>query len=71
MPLGRGRIDPASAGPGGRAERERASQSDEIRTVPSTKVDGAGSRIRTDDRLITNQVLYQLSYTGVSDLKLS
>ena len=30
------------------------------------KVDGAGSRIRTDDRLITNQVLYQLSYTGVS-----
>ena len=24
----------------------------------------AGSRIRTDDRLITNQVLYQLSYTG-------
>jgi len=27
---------------------------------------GAGSRIRTDDRLITNQVLYQLSYTGVS-----
>lgn len=28
--------------------------------------DGAGSRIRTDDRLITNQVLYQLSYTGDS-----
>jgi hypothetical protein len=27
---------------------------------------GAGSRIRTDDRLITNQVLYQLSYTGKS-----
>ena len=26
----------------------------------------AGSRIRTDDRLITNQVLYQLSYTGVT-----
>ena len=26
---------------------------------------GAGSRIRTDDRLITNQVLYQLSYAGV------
>ena len=37
-----------------------------IRAVPSTKVDGAGSRIRTDDRLITNQVLYQLSYTGDS-----
>jgi hypothetical protein len=24
----------------------------------------AGSRTRTDDRLITNQVLYQLSYAG-------
>ena len=32
---------------------------------------GAGCRIRTDDRLITNQVLYQLSYTGDSLLKLS
>ncbi len=30
---------------------------------------GAGSRIRTRDPLITNQVLYQLSYTGaVTDL---
>jgi hypothetical protein len=28
-----------------------------------TKV-GAGSRIRTDDLLITNQLLYQLSYAG-------
>ena len=28
------------------------------------KIDGAGRRIRTDDRLITNQVLYQLSYAG-------
>ena len=26
--------------------------------------DGAGSRIRTDDLLITNQLLYQLSYAG-------
>ena len=26
---------------------------------------GAGSRIRTDDLLITNQLLYQLSYAGV------
>ena len=25
---------------------------------------GAGSRTRTDDRLITNQLLYQLSYAG-------
>ena len=26
--------------------------------------DGAGTRVRTRDPLITNQVLYQLSYTG-------
>ena len=26
--------------------------------------DGAGTRIRTADLLITNQLLYQLSYTG-------
>ncbi len=26
---------------------------------------GAGRRIRTDDLLITNQLLYQLSYTGI------
>ncbi len=25
---------------------------------------GAGNRVRTRDPLITNQVLYQLSYTG-------
>ena len=29
-------------------------------------MNGAGSRIRTDDLLITNQLLYQLSYTGIS-----
>ena len=28
---------------------------------------GAGSRIRTRDPLITNQVLYQLSYAGAGD----
>lgn len=28
------------------------------------ELSGAGSRIRTRDRLITNQMLYQLSYTG-------
>jgi hypothetical protein len=28
------------------------------------KIARAGSRIRTDDRLITNQLLYQLSYAG-------
>jgi hypothetical protein len=27
-------------------------------------LNGAGSRIRTDDLLITNQLLYQLSYAG-------
>ena len=29
-----------------------------------SKITGAGSRIRTDDLLITNQLLYQLSYAG-------
>jgi hypothetical protein len=28
-------------------------------------ISGAGSRVRTRDPLITNQVLYQLSYTGI------
>ena len=27
---------------------------------------GAGGRIRTPDLLITNQLLYQLSYTSIS-----
>ena len=30
------------------------------------EINGAGSRIRTDDLLITNQLLYQLSYAGFS-----
>jgi hypothetical protein len=30
----------------------------------SALYEGAGSRIRTDDLLITNQLLYQLSYAG-------
>lgn len=29
---------------------------------------GAGSRIRTDDLLITNQLLYQLSYAGLPQM---
>jgi hypothetical protein len=29
-----------------------------------SKVSGAGGRTRTDDLLITNQLLYQLSYAG-------
>ena len=28
---------------------------------------GANSRIRTDDLLITNELLYQLSYVGLSE----
>ena len=28
------------------------------------KAAGAGNRVRTDDLLITNQLLYQLSYAG-------
>jgi hypothetical protein len=31
--------------------------------------EGAGSRIRTDDLLITNQLLYQLSYAGIYEGK--
>ena len=32
-------------------------------------VTGAENRIRTDDLLITNEVLYQLSYIGQKDVK--
>jgi hypothetical protein len=39
--------------------------SDEI-VVSFLEIIGAGSRIRTDDLLITNQLLYQLSYAGIS-----
>ena len=35
-----------------------------LETVELTKEFGAGSRTRTDDLLITNQLLYQLSYAG-------
>ena len=31
---------------------------------PKSEMESAGSRIRTDDLLITNQLLYQLSYAG-------
>jgi hypothetical protein len=34
-----------------------------------TVCNGAGSRIRTDDLLITNQLLYQLSYAGIYEGK--
>jgi hypothetical protein len=34
------------------------------RSAIENLIEGAGSRIRTDDLLITNQLLYQLSYAG-------
>jgi hypothetical protein len=34
-----------------------------------SKIRRAGSRIRTDDLLITNQLLYQLSYAGAAHMK--
>ena len=34
-------------------------------TLPYS-INGAGGRIRTPDLLITNQLLYQLSYTSIS-----
>lgn len=38
--------------------------SDEVNPIPKSLIDGAGYRIRTRGPLITNQVLYQLSYKG-------
>ena len=35
-------------------------------TLPYS-INGAGGRIRTPDLLITNQLLYQLSYTSIFD----
>jgi len=32
--------------------------------IRKSEMERAGSRIRTDDLLITNQLLYQLSYAG-------
>jgi hypothetical protein len=37
--------------------------------IPPRFTKGAGSRIRTDDLLITNQLLYQLSYAGIYEGK--
>jgi hypothetical protein len=41
-----------------------------LESIPSN-VYGAGRRIRTDDLLITNQLLYQLSYAGAKRAELS
>ena len=35
----------------------------------NSQIEEAGSRIRTDDLLITNQLLYQLSYAGIYEGK--
>ncbi len=43
--------------------QEVSKQTRHFRSKPSIYY-GAGSRIRTDDLLITNQLLYQLSYAG-------
>ena len=37
--------------------------------IRKSEMEGAGSRIRTDDLLITNQLLYQLSYAGIYEGK--
>ncbi len=36
----------------------------ELRVGDDSHYEGAGNRARTDDLLITNQLLYQLSYAG-------
>jgi hypothetical protein len=41
-------------------------QADQSNSTETLVFIGAGSRIRTDDLLITNQLLYQLSYAGIS-----
>ncbi len=40
------------------------------RRLERAEKEGAGNRVRTDDLLITNQLLYQLSYAGVYEGKL-
>ena len=37
-------------------------------TPPEVKKNGAGSKIRTHDRPITNRMLYQLSYASIMGL---
>ena len=36
--------------------------------LESDRPPGGGDRIRTDDRLVANQVLYQLSYAPIRDV---
>ena len=46
----------------GRSDGRRTDVSDQLGTAGD--IDGAGTRSRTRDLLITSQLLYQLSYTG-------
>ena len=46
--------------------RSLACQTQHLRAYGEEAEFGAGSRVRTDDLLITNQLLYQLSYAGFS-----
>lgn len=50
-----------------RGQRDHMRKPDELGLrVPTRQwLDGAGSRVRTRDILITNQALYRLSYTGM------
>ena len=45
--------------------RDPASQGKGIHPSASCEKDGAGEGTRTPDPIITNDVLYQLSYTGI------
>ena len=46
--------------------RLQQGKNEERLAVFTTSLSGAGNQIRTDDLVITNDVLYQLSYTSIS-----
>ena len=45
--------------------RLQQGKNEERLAVFTTSLSGAGNQIRTDDLVITNDVLYQLSYTSI------
>ena len=45
--------------------RLQQGKNEERLAVLTTSLSGAGNQIRTDDLVITNDVLYQLSYTSI------
>ena len=58
----------------GRTDSNHRSESQQIYSLPPLATRellhiqlGAGGRTRTPDLLITNQLLYRLSYTGISN----